>query len=91
MTGNFSYCNFCEGNHEPDVCPDVVIPTRLIDRVTDMSPRQVAEAIDKSHPVERDDSLTYGADDLAMELIHGRHDKREIVNLIRWCLMGCPT
>lgn len=30
------------------------------------------------------------ADAIAMELIHKRHDKREIVNVIRWCLMGCP-
>ncbi len=91
MDGNFSHCNFCDGRHEAYDCPEVVIPAKLVARVQDMSPRQVADAINKNHPVEADDDLNYTADTLAMELIHGRHDKREIVNLIRWCLMGCPV
>ena len=55
-----------------------------------MTREEVAAAIMKNHPVELDTDECYEADTLAMELIHGRHDKREIVNLIRWCLMGCP-
>ncbi len=90
MDGNFSHCSFCDGRHDSEDCPDVVIPVKLVERVKDLSPRQVKDAIDKSHPVDRDDDQTYAADELAMGLIHGRHDKRDIVNLIRWCLMGCP-
>lgn len=92
MDGNFSHCDFCDGRHEAHDCPEVVIPTKLVERVRKMSRRQVADAIAKSHPMASNDTplTTFAADELAMELIHGRHDKREIVNLIRWCLMGCP-
>lgn len=50
----------------------------------------IHEAIEATHPWRMETPESYAADALAMELIHKRHDKREIVNLIRWCLMGCP-
>jgi hypothetical protein len=50
----------------------------------------IHEAIEATHPCRMETPESYQADALAMELIHKRHDKREIVNLIRWCLMGCP-
>ncbi len=50
----------------------------------------IHEAIEATHPCRMETPESYAADALAMELIHKRHDKREIVNLIRWCLMGCP-
>jgi hypothetical protein len=50
----------------------------------------IHESIEATHPCRMGTPEAYLADALAMELIHKRHDKREIVNLIRWCLMGCP-
>ncbi len=91
MTGNFSCCEFCEGNHEAFQCPDVTNFIGLVDRVSKMSNVGIASAISHNHPVEEPTAENYSADTLAMRLIHGRHDKREIVNLIRWCLMGCPV
>lgn len=63
----------------------------LVDRVSKMSREEIKAAIDASHPCELETREAYDADALAMELIHGRHDKRVIVNLIRWALMGCPS
>lgn len=37
MDGNFSHCDFCDGNHECYECPDVVIPEKLVARVLEMS------------------------------------------------------
>jgi uncharacterized protein (DUF342 family) len=59
-------------------------------RVAGMDRLEVHEAIEATHPCRMETPESYAADALAMELIHKRHDKREIVNLIRWCLMGCP-
>jgi hypothetical protein len=56
-----------------------------------MTGKDVAEAIAASHPTEMEMPEVYGADELAMDLIHGRHSKREIVNLLRWALMNCPS
>ena len=64
----------------------------VVDRVTAIAWDKLAihEAIEATHPCRAETPESYAADALAMELIHKRHDKREIVNLIRWCLMGCP-
>lgn len=56
-----------------------------------MTDQEVQAAIDTCHPCELETDESYAADALAMALIHGRHGKREIVNMIRWVLMGCPT
>jgi len=61
-----------------------------VDRVACMCRDDVASAIAAHSPWESKGHDVCAADDLAMTLIHLRHDKREIVNLIRWCLMGCP-
>ncbi len=68
----------------------LIPPSTLLERVKLMTPEDVAAAIEATHPVTLDTDEGYQLDTLAMWLIHGRHDKREIVNLIRWCLMGCP-
>ena len=60
-------------------------------RVRAMSPEDVDAAIAANHPVEVETGKCYIADALAMDLIHARHEKREIVNLLRWVLMGCPS
>jgi hypothetical protein len=67
-------------------------PCSVVERVTAMAWDKLAilEAIEATHPCRMETPESYQADALAMELIHKRHDKREIVNLIRWCLMGCP-
>lgn len=65
-------------------------PCSVVMRVTGTDRLEVHEAIEASHPCRMETPESYQADALAMELIHKRHDKREIVNLIRWCLMGCP-
>lgn len=62
-----------------------------VQRVGRMTGKDVAEAIAASHPTEMEMPEVYGADELAMDLIHGRHSKREIVNLLRWVLMDCPS
>lgn len=62
-----------------------------VQRVGRMTGKDVAESIAASHPTEMEMPEVYGADELAMDLIHGRHSKREIVNLLRWALMGCPS
>lgn len=73
----------------PAVAP---APCPVVDRVTAMAWDKLAihEAIEATHPCRMETPESYAADALAMELVHKRHDKREIVNLIRWCLMGCP-
>jgi hypothetical protein len=71
-------------------CPSA--PCSVVDRVTAMAWDKMAihEAIEATHPCRMETPESYAADALAMELIRKRHDKREIVNLIRWCLLGCP-
>lgn len=68
----------------------------LIPRLLNMTADQISAGIADSHPEgpvwsESDSTTALDADAVAMELIHGRHDKREIVNLVRWLLMGAPS
>ncbi len=72
--------------------------SELVARVGKMSREEVQLAIDASHPVEQIADIgneatqrCLDADALAMELIHGRLEKRDIVNMLRWALMGCPS
>ena len=91
-------CDICGNNHHPMTeCRDALrslasASCSVVDRVTAMAWDKLAihEAIEATHPCRMETPESYAADALAMELIHKRHDKREIVNLIRWCLMGCP-
>lgn len=62
-----------------------------VQRVGRMSGKDVAESIAASHPTEMEMPEAHGADELAMFLLQGRHSKREIMNLLRWVLMGCPS
>ncbi len=72
--------------------PNDAAPCSVVDRVTTMvwNNLTIHEAIEATHPVRAETPESYAADALAMELMHNRHDKSEIVNLVRWCLMGCP-
>lgn len=75
--------------NDSSVSFDFVHP--LVSRVASMNEAEIQSAIDANHPAL--DKATHAhlkADALAMKLIHGRHGKREIVNLIRWVLMGAP-
>lgn len=63
----------------------------LVRRVAGMTEVDVAYAVEHNHPSRLETQESYAADDLAMRLIHGRYGKRDIVNLLRWVLMGCPT
>lgn len=65
--------------------------SELVIKAAKMTRPEVQAAIDACHPCTLETDESYVADALAMELIHGRHDKREIVNMIRWVLMGCPS
>lgn len=56
-----------------------------------MSNEEIQRAIDATHPETLDTSRSLAADHLAMMLIHNRHGKREIVNLIRWLLLDSPN
>lgn len=55
-----------------------------------LSPEQIQSRIDACHPCKLETDEAYQADFVAMKLIQGRHEKREIVNLLRWLLMGRP-
>lgn len=81
-----------EARREPleSLCPSDAATGSVALRVTGMDKLAIHEAIEATHPCRMETPESYQADALAMELIHKRHDKREIVNLIRWCLMGCP-
>lgn len=75
-----------------------VVVYRVVRRIESMTPEEIQAAIDASHPVEQiadmSNLATQGcldADALAMRLIHDRHGKREIVDLLRWVLMGAPN
>ena len=68
----------------------LVPPYSSVVRVSKMSNEDINRAIDASHPEELDTATSRAADQLAMMLIHNRHEKREIVNLLRWCLLGFP-
>jgi hypothetical protein len=56
-----------------------------------MSNEEIQRAIDATHPATMHTSRSLAADQLAMMLIHKRHGKREIVNLIRWLLLDSPN
>jgi hypothetical protein len=45
------------------------------------------EEIDESHPMRCDSDDCLNADLLAMKLVGERHEKRELVNLVRWLVM----
>ena len=63
----------------------------LVRRVAGMSDDAIAAAIESSHPSNLEMSTSFAADELALSLIRRRFGKRDIVNVIRWVLMGCPT
>lgn len=46
------------------------------------------EEIKASHPVRLDTKKAYDADAIAMALVGERHAKRDLVNLVRWLLLG---
>ncbi len=49
------------------------------------------DQIDKTHPVRLDGSCVEDkADSLAMKLVGERHEKRELVNLVRWLILRNP-
>ena len=60
-------------------------------RVSRMSNEEITRSIDATHPETLDTSRSLAADQLAMMLIHNRHEKREIVNLLRWLILGAPS
>jgi hypothetical protein len=45
------------------------------------------DEIKASHPVYIDTDESYDYDDLAMQLVGERHNKRELVDLVRWLIM----
>ena len=47
--------------------------------------------IDATHPMDDDAPLgALEADALAMELVHERHSKRDLVDLVRWLILRNP-
>ena len=62
-----------------------------ITRILKMSYEEIQRAIDATHPEALDTSRSIDADELAMMLVHNRHGKREIVNLIRWIILDSPN
>ena len=89
---NSAFGHRCQPAKEKANGPLDAAACSVVDRVTAMAWDKLAihEAIEATHPCRAETPESYQADALALELIHKRHDKREIVNLIRWCLMGCP-
>jgi len=64
----------------------------LVRRIASMGEADIQSAIDSNHPALDESTHDHlEADELAMRLIHGRHGKREIVNLLRWVMMGAPN
>lgn len=63
----------------------------LVRRVAGMSDDAIAAAIGSNHPANLETKEVFEADELALSLLRGRFGKRDIVNVIRWVLMGCPT
>lgn len=62
----------------------------LVKRVSRMNGEEIAAAIEASHPMETEEAGVMDADSLAMHLVGARHEKRELVNLVRWLLIGAP-
>ena len=52
---------------------------------------EINAAIDASHPMEPGEAGVMDADALAMHLVGARYEKRELVNLVRWLLIGAPN
>lgn len=49
------------------------------------------KAIDATHPCEDSaGALELAADGLAMKLVGERHEKRDLVNLVRWLILRKP-
>ena len=67
------------------------MPQTLIEHISEMDLGEIAKAIEDTHP-ESDGSnlVNWEADHVAMNLIHERHSKRDLVNLIRWLILGAP-
>lgn len=63
----------------------------LVKRVSRMNGDEISAAIEASHPMETEESGVMDADALAMHLVGARHEKRELVNLVRWLLIGAPN
>jgi hypothetical protein len=43
--------------------------------------------IKESHPMRHNKVEVYAAEEMAMKLVGERHEKRELVNLVRWLIM----
>jgi hypothetical protein len=63
----------------------------LVKRVSRMNGDEITAAIEASHPMETEEAGVMDADALAMHLVGARHEKRELVNLVRWLLIGAPN
>ena len=61
-----------------------------VKRVVGMKCGEITDAIDESLTTS-DSPLVIAADDLAMGLVGARHSKRDLVDLVRWLLLGAPT
>ncbi len=62
-----------------------------VERISRMQDDEIAAAIEASHPVENKEAGVMDADALAMQLIRNRYEKRDLVNLVRWLLIGAPS
>ena len=64
----------------------------ILQQLQSMSPADITEAATNSHP-ESDHPPAHSmkAHDLAMDLVHDRHSKRELVDLVRWLILGAPA
>ena len=74
--------------------PPLPAPTgsaSLVKRVSRMTGDEINAAIDASHPMETGEAGVMDADALAMHLVGARYEKRELVNLVRWLLIGAPN
>ena len=45
------------------------------------------DEIELSHPMELMTDEGFRADEIAMQLVGERHEKRELVNLVRWLIL----
>lgn len=63
----------------------------ILQQLQSMSQTDITEAIVMSHP-ESDNPLEHSmkADAWAMDLVHDRHSKRQLVDLVRWLILGAP-
>lgn len=65
-------------------------PQALVKRVAPMGHAQTMMAIDATHPVNTEAKEALEADEMAMRMVGIRHSKRDLVNLVRWLLLGAP-